>query len=317
MFDYLITKIHEAPFRSKPFKHVHIDDFFSKEDFKAITCNSEITIKECFTDRELFSQLFQNNYQVISFPGCTTDYNEYISKRSKGESLKSHTACESAGIVLRLQPRTSILIALNEFLASEEFNSAIAAKFGIDFNSCNIDGGIQKYLDGYEISPHPDIRKKAATFMVNINPDKDSESRNHHTHYLKFKPDYSYIEDFWTENQDAERQWVPWEWCTTEFMQTTNNSIVLFSPSNNTMHGVKAEYDHLSTQRTQLYGNLWYSCDETLYTPSWEQLAVEDFRKPNRNISLLKNLFRPISEFGRSAVKRFTVNDPNIKDRGY
>ena len=45
-------------------------------------------------------------------------------------------------------------------------------KFGIEYQNCNIDGGIQKYLDGYELSPHPDIRLKAATFMVNINPDQ-------------------------------------------------------------------------------------------------------------------------------------------------
>ena len=146
---------------------------------------------------------------------------------------------------MRLYPKTEVLIALNNFLASKKFNTAIAQKFNINIDNCDIDGGIQKYLDGYEISPHPDIRRKAATFMVNINPHKASERYNHHTHYLKLKTEYNYVKEFWETSSKAERHWVPWDWCDTSFMQTKNNSIVLFSPSNDTMHGVKAVYDHL------------------------------------------------------------------------
>ena len=38
-------------------------------------------------------------------------------------------------------------------------------KFNINTDSYRSDIGIQKFLDGYEISPHPDIRSKAITFM--------------------------------------------------------------------------------------------------------------------------------------------------------
>jgi len=55
-----------------------------------------------------------------------------------------------------------------------------------------------------------------------------------------------------------ERCWVPWDWCTTVKQQTQNNSIVILSPSFDTIHAVKASYCHLEGQRTQLYGNLWY-----------------------------------------------------------
>jgi len=192
---------------------------------------------------------------------------------------------------LRLYPKTEVLIALNNFLASKKFNAAIAQKFNINIDNCDIDGGIQKYLDGYEISPHPDIRRKAATFMVNINPHKASERYNHHTHYLKLKTEYNYVKEFWETSSKAERHWVPWDWCDTSFMQTKNNSIVLFSPSNDTMHGVKAVYDHLSTQRTQLYGNLWYLENKKLLGPSWEQLAVKDFSIPN-NHNLVNNFVK-------------------------
>ena len=169
-FDYLIDKIKSANFEKAPFEHLYIEDFFEKADFDSIIDTPELSLGQCQSDQELFSKLFDNNYKVISFPGCTTNYKKYIRKHSRGESLTSHTACESAGIVVRLYPKNELLVELNEFLASDSFNRAIAEKFGVDFDACDIDGGIQKYLDGYEISPHPDIRRKAATFMVNINP---------------------------------------------------------------------------------------------------------------------------------------------------
>ena len=170
--------------------------------------------------------------------------------------------------------RSQILEEINRFLASEEFNRTIARKFGIDFDACVIDGGIQKYLDGYEISPHPDIRKKAATFMVNINPSDKSEEIDYHTHYLKFDAGHHYVESFWRGNQTVDRAWVPWDWAISVKQQTKNNSIVLFSPSDDTLHGVKVDYDHLETQRTQLYGNLWYRENPARSKIEWEELDL-------------------------------------------
>ena len=160
---------------------------------------------------------------------------------------------------------------------AQKIKSKINTLVGLDigyYEDCLIDGGIQKYLDGYEISPHPDTRKKAATFMVNINPTDKSEKLNHHTHYLKFKKTYSYVEEFWKGNLDIDRAWVPWEWAETVKQQSKNNSIVLFSPSDDTLHGVKASYNHLTTQRTQLYGNLWYKLSPAKKTLEWERLDL-------------------------------------------
>ena len=96
----------------------------------------------------MFSELFEKNYKVINFPACTTDYKEYIKKHSQGIPLKHYNnTCETEGVTLRLNPKSSILILLNEFITSREFNKAIANKFGINLNECKIDGGIQKYLD--------------------------------------------------------------------------------------------------------------------------------------------------------------------------
>lgn len=316
-FDYLIDKISNAKFSHVPFKHIYIEDFFDQEHFNSILNNQEISLGDVSSDEDLFKILFKNNYKVINFPGCTQDYNEYIRKHSKKEPLKgNNSTCESAGVVLRLYPKTEVLIALNNFLVSKKFNTAIAQKFDINIDNCEIDGGIQKYLDGYEISPHPDIRRKAATFMVNINPHKASENYNHHTHYLKLKTKYNYVKEFWEASSKVERVWVPWDWCDTSFIQTKNNSIVLFSPSNDTMHGVKAVYDHLSTQRTQLYGNLWYlenKKNNKLSGPSWEQLAVKDFSIPDNNPNLIDNFV----SLSKKIIKKVFSKDPNIGNRGH
>ncbi|MEO0061585.1 MAG: hypothetical protein RLZZ08_145 [Pseudomonadota bacterium] len=130
-------------------------------------------------------------------------------------------------------------------------------KFGIT-TPVQIDTGIQKYLHGYEISPHPDIRRKALTWMLNINTGDFSEDQEFHTHYLRLKPEWSFITAFWQGNPQIDRDWLPWSWCETVKRQRQNNSLVIFAPSDDTIHAVKASYDHLGMQRTQMYGNLWH-----------------------------------------------------------
>jgi hypothetical protein len=51
--------------------------------------------------------------------------------------------------------------------------------------------------DKYAISPHPNLRKKATTFMGNINNSIGSEDINHHTHYLEFKLERNYVSEYW------------------------------------------------------------------------------------------------------------------------
>jgi hypothetical protein len=57
--------------------------------------------------------------------------------------------------------------------------------------------------------------------------------------------------------------------------QRKNNSIVIFSPGNDTVHAVKANYDHLAYQRTQLYGNLWFKESLTEAKPEWEDIVID------------------------------------------
>ena len=315
-FDYLIEKINIADFSKSPFKHIYIEDFFDEIHFQEITKSKEIAPPLATNDNELIDGLYSQGFKIITFPGCVNDRKKYIKWHSENKKMQHHSACEGFGMVLRLyEIESPILKALNKFLASDQFNQAIAQKFGVNFSDCDVDGGIQKYLDGYEISPHPDIRKKAATFMVNINPSPESETLNIHTHYLKFKPSKSYVQTFWEGNPDVDRAWVPWSWADTENRQTKNNSIVLFSPSNDTLHAIKTEYNHLQTQRTQLYGNLWFrDTGVTKSTLEWEDLDLISKRLPAKNTSLGSNLRAKILQFIPTSTKKAIKGFMHRKD---
>lgn len=287
-FEYLLEKIKTAEFEHEPFTHLYIRDFFNDLHFSQITTAPEIALPAQDSDDHLFAELFQAGYKIIDFPGCITNKDTYIRwHRVKGaKQVHNNSACEGFGVTLRLASARSPLVSeLMEFVNSDRLQQVLAAKFGIDLDDVYYDAGIQKYLDGYEISPHPDIRKKALTFMVNINPGPGSEDKEHHTHYLVFRDAYRYVQAYWEGHPEADRCWVPWGWCDTRKMQRENNSIVIFSPTNLTMHGVKASYDHLGSQRTQLYGNLWYHAESVKSHPEWEDFVITE-TKPTMAASL-------------------------------
>lgn len=284
-FNYLIEKILSAEFSEVPFRHIEIEDFFSAEHFAGIVTAPEIRIEPAASDEVLCNSLLNAGWVPIQFPGGTTSIPDYLAWRKGKSGYRNVETCEGFGIVFRLaKPESSLIARLDVFLRSESFLSALAQKFEIDRASVVDDGGIQKYLDGYEISPHPDIRTKALTFMVNINPHSNSEEQDHHTHYLVFNDKWRYIQEFWRHNPQFDRAWVPWSWCRTIKQQVKNNSIVIFSPSSDTMHAVRARYDHLKGQRTQLYGNLWYGSsmdvvfDRQIPQIPWQGLEINESR---------------------------------------
>ena len=289
-FNYLVEKIRDAKFSDHPFRHIYIEDFFSESDFKDIISSTEINLNKAHSDEDLFNKLFEHSYEIVPFAGCTNDKEAYIKWHAgKKTSLDFNTACSGIGVALRLEnPKTEILIKIKEFLAGDLFNQTISEKLGHNLKDKIIDNGIQKYLDGYEISPHPDIRKKAVTFMININPHENAEQLDHHAHLLKFKPERDYIRIFWQGNNNVDRCLFPWDWATINKTQNKNNTLVLFAPKDDTLHAVRANYDHLNAQRTQLYGNIWHEsnmCGEGL---TWEELdfmpIFERKEQPDSNI---------------------------------
>ena len=288
-YKYLIDKINQAEFSKQPFKQIYIEDFFNESDFKKITESNQISLDVQKNDYELHDNLIENGFEIISFPGTTSNFKDYAKwhkKKGRKAIIKNNKEIvSSCGIVYRLSKPNVEIKNLFDFINSDDFNRALADKFEINFDDCKVDNGIQKYLDGYEISPHPDIRRKALTFMVNINPNYLEQDYN--THYLEFKPEFKYIQNFWTNNKDSDRCWVPWGWCESKKTQNKNNSIVIFSPGDDTMHAVKADYNHLISQRTQLYGNLWYKESNVKYRPQWSDLQVKKTVEKHNKLDVL------------------------------
>ncbi len=279
-FDYVASRMEQASFETVPFKHLYIENLFAEDDFAHIVGSPEVGLPPVASDEALIAELHSNSFKEIEFPGTTTNIAAYLQWRKDPASFKAFNnrdVCEGFGVTMRLQktaPGTP-LAEVTEYFRSEAFWRVLAAKFGIDFNDVYTDFGLQKYLDGYEISPHPDIRRKALTFMVNINPAEESEAVSYHTHYLKLKPEFAGVSEFWNSNGDVDRCWVPWDWCSSTKTQTRNNSVVVFAPGNDTIHAVKASYDHLKTQRTQFYGNLWYREDRPKVGVSWSDFSFD------------------------------------------
>lgn len=315
-FEYILDKIDKAQFSNSPFKHLYIEELFSSKDFDAIINSPEIKTNECGNDQELFDQLFKKGYDVIKFPGCIGDVDYYMDwhaeKYDSEKKLINNAACEGFGMTLRLtRPQSDILSHLKDFIESEKFLSVIAKKFQVNLGDCEADNGIQKYLDGYEISPHADIRRKALTYMVNINSAPNSFDLDHHTRYLELKGEYKYLESFWRYNTNIERAWIPWNWCNVKFQQKNNNSMVIFAPSNDTLHAVKADYNHLIGQRTQLYGNLWSKHAHKCEPSEWQDLdIVNGIRYTNANAVVRDEEFRMLQRGDRNSE---TVHD--IKHR--
>ena len=262
-FNYILTKIEEAEFSSVPFKHLQIDNFFSDEHLKRLLFDDQVHFPAVSSNEELVNKLADNHYSVINFPGSTQDVDKYFKCLDENKWDNIHVSLddgelEGYGVIYRLgEYKKQFIKELMAFMQGSLFKEAIEKKFEIS-QPTRIVSEIQKYLTKYEISPHSDIRGKALTYLININKNSDSEKMDIHTHLLEFKDDYKHIYDIWKNDTERDRCWVPWRWCNTIKKATNNNSLIMFSPSDDTLHAVKLDYDHNETQRTQIYGNLMY-----------------------------------------------------------
>ena len=279
-FRYIAEKILDSNIEEYPFKHVVIEDLLSEEHLDMILNDSQIHFDEVENTEELIETLFRKNYAVQTFPGCITDPVEYIQRYNnndfpigKGKDLP----IEAFGITFRLTQYNNPLIKeLVEYMNGVEFKDALVRKFDLKFET-SIVTAIQKNLSHYEISPHPDVREKGLTYLLNINKDSSIDNEPVHTHLLKFKKEWEFIYDYWKTNLSENRCWVPWDWCDTAKMTNKNNSIVIFSPDIDTLHGVKLNYDHTKFQRTQLYGNLM-GIGKVVPQMNWRKLEAMNAR---------------------------------------
>ena len=198
-FRYLLDKIQACPFEEAPFRHIEVLDFFSTPHFSEIVACQEVAISVPNDDRALIDKLQTFGYVAIPFPGTTQNIDAYLKWRAGEGAHDNNDTCEGFGITFRLvQFRNTLLEDLSAFFASSDFLGCVADKFRIDLDGVRLDNGLQKYLHGYEISPHPDIRLKALTYMVNVNPGVGSEAKTIHTHYMSFKDEFRYVQEYWS-----------------------------------------------------------------------------------------------------------------------
>lgn len=278
-FDYLLDKVTVSNIDKHPFKHVIIENFFSDDHFAAIQKSKQIKLKKQENHKDLLKALKESGYEAIPFPGSITDEAEYLSFLANGKYKRSNIkgygkdVIEGYGITYRLkQIDDPFLIELMAFFESDTWLNTIASKFSVT-DPTTYEGGIQKNLKGYEISPHPDTSRKALTWMVNIYTNKEVADMNMHTHLCEFKPQYDYVRQFW-EHNDIDPCWVPWDWAHTVKKTNTNNSISIFKPSSDTLHAVSVSEDHLNDQRNQIYGNLWYEKPKKTGNLRWQDLDL-------------------------------------------
>lgn len=257
-FSYISEKIKNAEFNEDPFKHILIEDFLEQKHLDKILSDEQVHFDEVNTTEDLIDTLHRKSYKVQNFPGCTTDLNEYINHYNNDSFPhgRKGTPIESYGVTFRLSKiENKFIEELTNYLNGDEFKQTLEEKFEIK-KETEIITAIQKNLSHYEISPHPDIREKQLTYLLNINKDNTVDQYTIHTNLLKFKPEWEFIKDYWKTNLKKNTTWVPWGWCETRVVTNKNNSIVLFKPSVDTLHAIKMIYDHTKFQRTQLYGNL-------------------------------------------------------------
>jgi AAA+ ATPase superfamily predicted ATPase len=259
-FDYILEKINNSKIIDYPFPHLDIRNFLSKEHLQLIINEKQIHFDEKKTHDEIYKELLDNGWKIQQFPGCTTNWNDYKKYIEDDKPFLSITPVKNIGITFRLyEYKNNIIKNLINFMNSIEFHNTLKRKFNIKEDT-NIISAIQKNLSGYEISPHPDVRQKCLTYLLNINNNKEIESLDCNTHLLEFKDKYKHVQKYWEKNQHITRCWVPWEWCNTIKKTNENNSMIIFHPDNNppTLHAIRLKYNHLKYQRTQIYGNLMY-----------------------------------------------------------
>ena len=178
-FSYLLEKIKEIDFTKKPFKHIYIENFFSENHFTKLTNSPQIKLDSAETVQVLINKLHEKGWKPRPFGGCTINEKAYIKWRKNTASGYQNTdTCSGFGMAYSSTLSESKFTEdLTKFLASEEFFSCLRDKFKISSPPYRVAAGCHKYLKGYEISPHPDSRNKALTYMININPNPESERK--------------------------------------------------------------------------------------------------------------------------------------------
>ena len=232
--EYIIKKIENAEIIVKPFPHIIIHNFIEDHDLKNIIENIEIdNLNE-----------IEKKYKKVHYPGAKL-INEEITNRPTG-----------IGLVYSLKDEyLNNNIELNTILSSKDFKQVLFKKLNI---SKNIDGWnvyqINKDLNGYEISPHPDITGKVITYQINLSNTNILDNYELGTKFHTIKPEcLKFIKEL---SKKKTRPWGKWEWFDKgKSIPYKQNTFMAFAPSDISYHSVKLEnYPQEKYQRTMLRG---------------------------------------------------------------
>ncbi len=253
--DHILRKLEEAEILNDPFPHLQIDSFLPDSLFQVLLADDQLHFTPASNTQELHDALVARDFQIQGFPGCITEIRTYLKYESSGNWPSPKQGLGGTGLAYRLQSyRNEQLRELMAFLNSPIFETAIKNKFGITADT-EVFSAVQKYLSKYHISPHPDIREKCVTYLLNVNK-YGMEQADIHTHLLRFKSEYNWVPNWWESHQEFNTCWIPWEWCESVKQISANNCMVMFPTNNYSLHAIRLEYDHNRSQRTQIYGNL-------------------------------------------------------------
>lgn len=232
--NYILEKIRNAQIIKDPFPHIIIPNFLEDNDLKNIIKNIEISnLKE-----------IEKKYIKVHYPGAKIT-NENLVNRPTGKDL----------VYSLKKEYFENNIELNNILKSEEFKKELFKKLNVPKN---IDGWniyqINKDLNGYEISPHPDITGKVVTYQLNLTNTDSLDNYDLATKFHTIKPDcVKYIRELY---KIKPRPWGKWEWFDKgKSIPYKKNTFMAFAPSDFSYHSVKLEnYPQEENQRTMLRG---------------------------------------------------------------
>ena len=232
--NYILKKIEDAVIIEKPFPHIIIPNLLEDDNLTNIIDNIEIdNLNE-----------IEKKYTKVHYPGAKST-NEKLTNRPTG-----------IGLVYALKEEYSKNnIELNTILTSKDFKEVLFKKFKIP---TNIDGWnvfqINKDLNGYEISPHPDITGKVITYQINLSNMDTLDNYDLGTKLHRIKPEcLKYIKEI---SSIKKRPWGKWEWFDEGIsIPYKQNTFMAFAPSDISYHSVKLEnYPQEKCQRTMLRG---------------------------------------------------------------
>ena len=233
--EYIFQKINDVKIISKPFPHIIIEDFF---------------------DEEFINELI-NSIKIDNINEIKSKYHEVIYPGAIDKKLSLTTRPTGSGLVYALNK--SILDKHEIFvnlLESDGFKQVLFDKFNIPKE---IDGWnvyqINKDLNGYEISPHPDVTGKIITWQCNITNDNTLDNYNLSTRLHTIKPEYKDELNKITSDKNP-RPWGKWEWFDEGIsVPYKENAFFAFAPSNISHHSVILDnYPQDRSQRTMMRG---------------------------------------------------------------